>query len=643
MKNLILGLTIVFISMVVNGQSDPIVMTVNGKQVTKSEFEHIFKKNNKDEEITKEDLDEYLDLFINFKLKVTAAEELGMDTVKKFKDELSQYREQLAQPYLMDQSLNQQLIEEAYEHMSFEVKASHILIKMDAGAKPEDTLAGYNKILEAKKKVQEGSDFATIAKQFSEDPSAQQNGGSLGYFTAFKMVYPFEKAAYDTKPGELSEIIRTRFGYHFLRVEDKRPARGTRLAAHILIREAKDDLQSKTDNSENKAMEIYNKLKTGSTFEQMAKQFSEDRNSAGIGGKLKWFGAGDLIPAFDEALFALKENGDISEPVKTRFGWHIIKLLDSKELGSFDDLKGEIKSKIAKDGRNSKTRYSFIQKLKAEYNFQLNDKVMESFKKTVDSTLLRGKYAYKPTKNDNKELVKFADRSYTVEDFGRAMENNRKKSRGKDLQKEVDKRFELWVNSEIIEYEKSQLESKHMKYKMLMKEYRDGILLFELTDQVVWGKAVKDTTGLKSFYESRKSEFVWKKRIDADHYYCIDEKASDKVQSLLEEGIGRDSVAKLVNLNSPLNVNVKSKKDEIESIEYIENEPKVGVNGPFNYNGQFVVIDVKEVIPPMNKELDEAKGIITAAYQDYLEKAWIEELREKYPVQVEKKVLYTIR
>ena len=643
MKNLILGLTIVFISMVVNAQSDPIVMTVNGKQVTKSEFEHIFKKNNKDEEITKEDLDEYLDLFINFKLKVTAAEELGMDTVKKFIDELSQYREQLAQPYLMDQSLNQQLMEEAYDHMSYEVKASHILIKVDAGAKPEDTLAGYNKIKEAMKMVQEGSDFATVAKQFSEDPSAQQNGGSLGYFTAFKMVYPFEKAAYDTKPGELSKIIRTRFGYHFLKVEDKRPARGTRLAAHILIRAAKDDLQSKTDDSEKKATEIYNKLKTGSTFEQMAKQFSEDRNSAGIGGKLKWFGAGDLIPAFDEALFALKETGDISEPIKTRFGWHIIKLLDSKKLGSYDDLKGEIKSKIAKDGRNSKTRYSFIQKLKAEYNFQLSDKVMASFKKTVDSTVLRGKYEYNSTKNDKKELVKFADRSYAVEDFGKALENNRKKSREKDIQKEVDKRFELWMNSEIIEYEKSQLEAKHMKYKMLMKEYRDGILLFELTDQVVWGKAVKDTSGLKSFYESRKSEFVWKKRIDADHYYCIDEKASDKVQSLLADGIGRDSVAKLVNLNSPLNVNVKSKKDELESIEYIENEPKVGVNGPFNYNGQFVVINVKEVIPPMNKELNEAKGIITAAYQDYLEKAWIEELREKYPVQVEKEVLYTIR
>ncbi|MAR67349.1 MAG: hypothetical protein CL833_08890 [Crocinitomicaceae bacterium] len=643
MKKLILGCVVCSLFVGVHAQNDPVVMTVNGNQVTKSEFEHIFKKNNKDEDITKEDLDEYLDLFINFKLKVTAAEELGMDTVKKFKDELSQYREQLAQPYLMDQSLNDQLMQEAYDHMSYEVKASHVLVKVDAGASPEDTLKAYNRILEAKNKVKDGAEFAAIAKEYSDDPSAKENGGTLGYFTAFKMVYPFEKAAYDTKPGELSEIIKTRFGYHFLRVEDKRPARGTRLAAHILIRAAQNNVQTDADASEIKAKEIYEKLKNGTSFEQMAKQFSEDRNSAGIGGKLKWFGAGDLIPAFDEALFALKNIGDISEPVKTRFGWHIIKLLDAKELGSFEDLQGEIKSKISKDGRNSKTRSSFIQKLKKEYNYELNEKVMDSFKKSLDSSVLDKDYTYQSTKLDAKELVTFANRSYTVADFGKALEKNRKRSRKKSIEQTIDSKFALWMNAEIIDYEKTQLEAKHVKYKMLMKEYRDGILLFELTDQIVWGKAVKDTSGLKSFYESRKTDFVWKKRIDADFYYCIDEKASSMAEKLIQSGIGRDSIAKLINEDSPLNVNVKSKKDEIEALEFINNEPKLGVNGPYQYNGQFVMVNVKKIIEPTNKELDEAKGIITAAYQDYLEKAWIDELREKYPVQVEKEVLYSIR
>ena len=444
MKNLILGFSLMLIAGAGYSQDDPIVMSVNGTDVTKSEFEHIFKKNNKDEDITKEDIDEYLELFVNFKLKVTAAEELGMDTVKKFKDELGQYREQLAQPYLIDQKLNEQLMKEAYDHMCYEVKASHILVKLERGDKPADTLKAYNKIVTAKKRIEGGESFGTVAFEVSEDPSAKQNKGSLGYFTAFKMVYSFENAAYNTEPGKLSEIIKTRFGYHLLQVEDKRKARGTRLAAHILIR-AEDDLKEKAIESEAKAREIYNKLKEGSTFEQMAKQFSEDRNSAATGGKLKWFGAGDLISEFDEALFALKENGDFSEPVKTRFGWHIIQLLDSKKLGSYDELKGEIKSKISKDARNTKTKASFITQLKDEYNYTVNKKVMDAFIKSVDSSLVKGKYSYEKNNLDKKWLIEFAENKLTVGDFGEYLENKQKKSKTKSKVEIVQINFNKWV------------------------------------------------------------------------------------------------------------------------------------------------------------------------------------------------------
>lgn len=641
MKNLILGFGLILIAGAGFSQDDPIVMTVNGTDVTKSEFEHIFKKNNKDEDITKEDIDEYLELFVNFKLKVTAAEELGMDTVKKFKEELGQYREQLAQPYLIDQKLNEQLMKEAYDHMCYEVKASHILVKLERGDKPADTLKAYNKIVTAKKRIEGGESFGTVAFEVSEDPSAKQNKGSLGYFTAFKMVYSFENAAYNTEPGKLSEIIKTRFGYHLLQVEDKRKARGTRLAAHILIR-AEDDLKEKAIESEAKAREIYNKLKEGSTFEQMAKQFSEDRNSAATGGKLKWFGAGDLISEFDEALFALKENGDFSEPVKTRFGWHIIQLLDSKKLGSYDELKGEIKSKISKDARNTKTKASFITQLKDEYNYTVNKKVMDAFIKSVDSSLVKGKYSYEKNNLDKKWLIEFAENKLTVADFGEYLEKKQKKSKTKTKVEIVQINFNKWVDKALINYEKSQLERKYVKYKMLMKEYRDGILLFELTDEMVWAKAVKDTSGLKSFYEENKADFVWKERVDADFYHCIDEKAFKQVKSLLKVGKERDSIAIVVNADSPLNVNVKSMKEEISSLEYVKSKLKVGANGPFEFNGQLVLINVKEIIAPGNKDFKEAKGIITAAYQDHLEKKWIKELKGRFAVEINKDVLYTI-
>lgn len=641
MRRIIPGLLVVFASTVLVAQNDPIVMKVNGVPVTKSEFEHIFKKNNNDDDITKEDIDEYLELFTNFKLKVTAAEERGLDTAQKFINELNQYREQLAQPYLVDQEMNEQLMKEAYDHMQHEVKASHVLIKVEFNADPADSLKAYKRALEAKKKVQDGADFEKIAREYSEDPSAQQNGGSLGYFTAFKMVYPFEQAAYNTPVGELSDIIRTRFGYHFLQIQDKRPARGTRLAAHILIRTSGDDNRSKLEEAKKKAQEIYEKIKAGSPFEQMARQFSEDRNSAAIGGKLKWFGAGDLIAEFDEALFSLENNGDVSAPVKTRFGWHIIQRLDAKPIGSYEEVKGEIKSKIAKDARNARTRKSFIDKLKKEYGYKMNKKALDQFAASVDSSILTGKYKYKEDPKDSKWIFMYNKKKYTVSDFGKYLEDGQKRSKQDSPQKAVKTRFDLWVSQELINFEKTQLEKKHHKYKMLMKEYRDGILLFELTDQMVWGKAVKDTSGLQEFYASRRDDFVWKERVDADFYHCIDQQSADVVSAGLALGEPKDTIIKRANASSQLNVNLRSKTEEIESIDYASNL-KVGVNGPFDHNGQKVIIHVKEIIPPTRKELKEAKGIITAAYQDHLEKEWIAELKSRYKVEVFKDVLYTI-
>ncbi len=626
------------------GQKDPVVMTVNGNSVTKSEFEHIFKKNNKDEEITKEDIDEYLELFINFKLKVTAAEEMGLDTVEKFKKELAQYREQLAQPYLVDQDMNEQLMKEAYEHMQWEVNASHILIKCDFSDTKEDTVKAYDRALEVKKKLEAGEDFEKVALEFSEDPSVKQNNGSLGYFTAFKMVYPFEKAAFSTPKGELSRITRTRFGYHIIKVHDKRKARGTRLAAHILIRPGKNTKDGIDPEAERKAQEIYDKIKEGASFEQMAKQFSEDRNSAAIGGKLKWFGAGDLIKEFDEALFGLENVGDVSQPVKTKFGWHIVKLLDAKPVGTFDEVKAEIKSRISKDARNAKTRKSFIDKLKKEYGYKEKTKAYEQFAARLDSTFLNGKYKYAEQSGDEKTwLFQFNKKKYTVKDFGKYLEEGQRAVKHEDINKQLNRRFNQWVSQEMINYEKTQLEDKYMKYKMLMKEYRDGILLFELTDQKVWGKAVKDTAGLKAFYEANKDDFVWKERVDADFYFCIDQKAADAVSAeLLLGNTDRDSIARSVNADSPLNVNAKARTLEIETLDYAR-DLKIGLNGPFDYNGQKVIVYVKEILPPSNKKLSEARGIITAAYQDHLEDEWIKELKAKYEVTVNKDVLYTIQ
>lgn len=643
MKRLIFVGLVSLITLTTLAQKDPVVMKVDGKSVTKSEFEHIFKKNNKDTEITKEDIDEYLQLFTNFKLKVTEAEHLQMDTIPKLKRELQQFREQLAKPYLTDQSSTDDLKKEAYERMKWEVRAQHILIKCNETASPEDTLKAYNKLMKARKEVEGGADFGTVAQKYSEDPSVKQNSGDLGYFSAFKMVYPFESGVYNTEKGKLSDIVRTRFGYHLIKVVDKRPARGTRLAAHILIQANSKSSREQQEQAKKKADEIYNNLKKGGNFEQLAKQHSDDRNSAPEGGKLKWFTAGDLIPEFDNALFALKANNDFSEPIKTQFGYHIIKRLDSKELGTFEEVESEIKSKMSRDSRNTISRQSFIQKLKKEYKFKSKQKVLKAFELSLDSTLAQGKYMFEGNKLASKKLMSFAKKKYTVEDFAKYLENNQRKVRSTDKSEIVNKTFKLYVEEEIMNYEKSILESKHEQYRLLMKEYRDGILLFELTDQMVWKKATKDTSGLKIFYENNKNRFQWDERVDAVFYFCQNEKIAKQVMDMRKNGIEKDSIRKVMNATSPLNVNLKTMKEELKNLTYLQGAKlKKGMNGVYEFNGQKVLVEVNEILPSQPKKLTEAKGLITAAYQDHLEEEWIKSLKNKYEVEVMDAV-YTVK
>jgi peptidyl-prolyl cis-trans isomerase SurA len=296
------------------------VLTIDGEATSLEEFENIFRKNNRDSAISRLSLDEYMELFINFKLKVKEARELGMDTVSKFKTELEGYRAQLARPYLTDTDKLNDLVQEAYRNMGEEVRAMHILVNCAANAAPADTIKAYNRIAALRERVVNGEDFTSVAKSQggSDDPSVKDNGGDLGYFTAFQMVYPFEQAAYSTPVGKVSQPVRTRYGYHILYVVDKRKARGEIRVAHIVVKpkaEANGEL-----NAQTKIQEIYQKLKSGeSTFEELSAKFSDDASSAKKGGELPWFGTGKMVAEFEDAAFSILKDGDFSEPFKTDF------------------------------------------------------------------------------------------------------------------------------------------------------------------------------------------------------------------------------------------------------------------------------------------------------------------------------------
>ncbi|MFM7016884.1 MAG: peptidylprolyl isomerase, partial [Bacteroidota bacterium] len=358
---------------------DPILLSVGDEQIPRSEFERVFKKNNKDTVYSEKSVRDYLDLYINYKLKVKEAETLQMDTSETFKTELAGYRKQLAQPYLTDKNVSEQLVKEAYDRLKYDVRASHILIKCNYEALPKDTVAAYNRALKIREQILKGADFAKVARDSSEDPSAKENGGDLGYFTGMQMVYPFETAAYNNKIGQVTMPIRTRFGYHIIKTVDMRPAQGEIHVAHLMVRMPKDANDSIIKAAEGKIKEALTQLNNGVVWDTVVTKFSEDKASAKKGGDLPWFGTGRMVPEFEKAAFALQKDGDISGIVKTSYGWHIIKRLEKRGMPSFEEKKGELRQMIMRDSRNETSRLSMVNKIKSEYHFKEIPKSKDSF------------------------------------------------------------------------------------------------------------------------------------------------------------------------------------------------------------------------------------------------------------------------
>ena len=617
------------------------VLSVDGEPTSLEEFENIFRKNNRDSAISQQSLDEYMELFINFKLKVKEAREAGLDTVKKFITELDGYRNQLARPYLTDTDKLNDLMREAYQNQTQEVRAMHILIKADANATPADTLKAYNKTMAIRERLMKGEDFASLAKAVSEDPSAKDNGGDLGYFTAFQMVYPFEKAAYDTKVGEVSMPVRTRYGYHLIKVVDKRSARGEIHVAHIVVKP-----KSETDgeaNAQTKINEIYQKSLSGeSTFEDLASKFSDDPTSAKKGGELAWFGTGKMVIEFEDAAYSLKNNGDVSQPFKTSFGWHIVKRLDYKPLPSFESMEKELKNKVSKDSRAEQTRKSFVEKLKKEYAYTIDEAELAKLVEKADSNAFEGKL-YVNKKSLEKPLISMTGLTITVNDFN---EHMRTKGRSKPTMSPADfvKTSALKLGEDnLLKLEDARLEEKHTAFRLLMKEYREGILLFEMTDQMVWSKAVKDTAGLAAYYESNKENFKWPERANVIMYTCSSPEIAKKTRKMLNAGKDKSTIAGELNQESQLNLQVQEGVFAREDNALLDKTTwKVGISEDIADNGQIVIVQFKEIIPPTIKKLDEARGMITSEYQTYLEQQWITEMRAEHKYQVNKEVLYTI-
>jgi peptidyl-prolyl cis-trans isomerase SurA len=630
---------------------DPILLTVGGDPVTKGEFESIYRKNNpKDAPNDRKALEEYLELFINFKLKVKAAKVVGKDTTKAFINELKGYRRQLAQPYLSDKDVNEKLIEEAYERMKKDVRASHILIKLGNDPTPKDTLAAYNKAISIRNRVMKGENFADLARQNSDDPSGQQNGGDLGYFTSMMMVYPFENAAYNTPVGQVTMPVKTRFGYHILKVTDMRDAQGQVKAAHIMVKIPDGAPDSVVASAKKKIEELLAKARNGEDFGVLAQNFSDDRTSGKSGGQLPWFGTGKMVPEFEKAAFDLKENNQISEPVRSPYGWHIIKRLDRKGIQTFEEVKAELKQKITKDSRSQVSRNAVIDRVKKENNFSEDAKALDELISKIDTSYINGKWSTDAVKTLNKVLFTIGNETFTQADLAKFLgDNQTKQPKESTVEGLIRKAYDGYKVDKIINYEDARLEQKYPDFRLLMNEYRDGILLFEITDENVWSKAIRDSAGLKNYHEQNLSKYMWGERTEAVIYKAKDAKIASKARKMVakraKKGYSNADITKEINASSLLNLQIEEGVFSKGDNELIDAQPwKAGITeNKVNADGSVTFIEFVKVMEPMPKSLAEARGLITADYQTYLEQEWIKELRGKYKVEVNKEVFNTIK
>ena len=617
------------------------VLTIADKNISLEEFKGVFYKNNHNTAITKEYLEDYMNLFINFKLKVREAEELGLDTNSSFITELEGYRKQLAKPYLKNNEFDSLMLTESYERMQKDINASHILITVDEKATDKDEKAAYNKALEIRKSIIDGKvSFSEAAKNNSDDKSAASNGGNLGYFTAFMMVYDFETAAYATAIGEISMPIKTKYGYHLIQVNNKRDAVGQVKVAHIMFKTGQGADENKINEAQdkvNKAMEL---LKNGEDFADVAERFSEDRSTAVKGGSLPGFGVGKMVPEFESIAFSLNKIGDISAPFLTDFGWHIVKLIEKTPIAEFSEMESDLKRMIEKDSRGELSQKALYEKLHNTYKVSKKVTEYNTFKKAAALKVAEGNFVVSSV--NNALLLTFDGATFSVNDFAEYILKNQ------SLGSDIDQMYIDFVNEQLLAYEDSKLEEKYPEYKALLKEYREGILLFDLTNKKVWEKAVEDTIGLQAFFGANQSSYNWPDRVDATIYTCINYATAVKVKrNIYKKNRGKITDAEIlkeINTNAPLSLQINAKKFVKGENEYLDNIVwKVGLAKDIVLKDKsYILIDIHQVLPSGVKELNETRGKVISDYQNALEIEWLANLKSKYSVKINTEVLHSL-
>jgi peptidyl-prolyl cis-trans isomerase SurA len=640
---------LVLISFSVTAQTnDPVIMTVNGNDVRKSEFEYIYNKNNGEESIEKKSLEDYVELFKNFKLKVAEAEFLQLDTMPDFVRELSEYRIQLAKPYLDSLETDINCEKKEYDRMKSFVEVSHILLPFpnvpDNKFKilPADTLETYQKALQVYNRIRKGEDFDKMVREYTLDEQTKNNGGYLGWYTGLQLNLPLEDMAYQLSVGQVG-IARSNYGYHILKLLNKQDNPGQIKVSHILVNLPDSANEAQIAEAQNKINKIYDDLLNGADFETLAKENSEDPRSAVKGGDLGWFGYGS-IKEFRDNLFTLEKIGDLAKPFKTPFGLHIAKLTGKKPLESFEEKQSGIKDLLKKGGYTVALYAPTIQKLKKDFNFSKDDPI---YRKLIHSaatmyptdSLFESVYS-----NSADVLFKVNGVAYTVTDFMDFLKKDPYSSY-KVSTELIAERLEMYEYSVLLNTFNKGLENHYPEFANLIREFRDGSLMFEISRQEVWDKASSDLEGLQKFFDTNKQRYAW----DEPHYkgyiiFAKDAATKKKMQKEISKMKPEEAVAYL------------EENYKVGEVSYVKVEKGVFKKGENPYVDEQAFKTGKAEEPEgfadfflLGKVLNapdsytDIRGAVVTDYQDYLEKEWIDKLNKKYPVKVYKDVLISIK
>ncbi|MDB4752299.1 peptidylprolyl isomerase [Winogradskyella sp.] len=619
---------------------DAVLLTVDGETIMVSEFLRVYNKNLdlvKNE--SQKDLDSYLKLFTEYQLKLKEAKRLKLDEDPKYQREFLSYKKQLTKNYLSENKVTEDLVKEAYGRNSFDINASHVLVRLDESVK--DTTNVYDKISSLRKRVlNEGFDKVKADAHdgitiFVED---------LGYFSAFKMVYDFESVAYNTPVGEVSEPFRTQFGYHVVKVNDKRPSRGTITAAHIMVGlNQKDSLLV----PEERINEIYKKLSQGESFDALAKQFSDDKSSAKNGGMLSPFKSGQLSSVkFEDEAFGLLNDGEFSEPFLTDYGWHIVKRISLKPINSYDELKPTLEARVKRDSRSKLINQAMVEELKGRYNIGSNEEAKSYFESLITDDYFSRSWRLPDSFEKDEIIFSINQRDFTYNEFGRHIMAVQRTyaNKARPASEVVEKEYESFFESSILKYREDNLEMENQEFANIVKEYRDGLLLFDLMEKEIWNKAAKDTVGLENYYERNKTKYQWQERVDFVMASSADLDIATKFFKLIKRGKSQEEIENALNKDKEQNViftkGVYNTNDNRLPSDF---NAKKGVSGVYNHNEAFHVINVNEILPAGTKTLKEAKGMVINDYQNEIETNWVKSLYDRFSIEVNKDALNAVK